>query len=82
MLNNRSSKPLVEMEASFNNGQDAHTTPAVPSSNAIITFTFSFFFKKKMERKLMNNGLVAIDNAANSCCHLLHRYHITAQVDT
>lgn len=63
MLNSNKANPLMVIEASFNNGHDAHTTPVVPKNKAIKTSGFNLFFKKNMDEKLMNNGFVAMANA-------------------
>lgn len=51
------------MDASFNNGHEAITTPAVPRRRAIKISAFSFSFKKNIDEKLMSKGPVATDSA-------------------
>ncbi len=71
MLKNNKTNPLTVMEAFFNRGHDAITTPKVPNSKATNTSDFNFLFKKNIEKKLMNNGLVAtarVPTPAVTCC--------------
>ena len=71
MLNNNKINPLTVIEAFFNKGHEATTTPAVPKIKAIKISAFSFFFKKNKDEKLMNKGLVAMASAptpAVTCC--------------
>ena len=71
MLNNKSINPPVLIAASFNNGHEAHSTPAMPRNKAIKMTGFNFFFKKNIEKKLIKTGLVAMANApmpAVTCC--------------